>query len=120
MKIEIYRQIENQLIQSDELKDMKTKFESLTAEVNGLSFSTDAQSLLRLDIISHSNNIINFKNYENEVIPLSGTEIANYNNLLKTKLADRYATINEIYFNLREDSNLTYAQAVSVFESLDI
>lgn len=121
MKIKIYNQQDNLLIDNNKLKDIKTQYEYLTADINGVSFETDQQSLLRLDIISHSDNVVNFKTYENKIIPLSGSEIANYLTLLKTKLANRYSIINDIYYDLKEEiGTLTYTHAISVFESLDI
>ena len=94
MKINIYKKIENLPIDTVNLKLLKTEYENLSTEIDSIIFDTDSE--------------------------LSGNQIGDYYIKIKEKLADRYAAINEIYYNLREDFNLTYTKAVSVFQSLDI
>ena len=121
MKINIYKKVENLPIDTVNLKLLKTEYENLSTEIDSIIFDTDSESLKRLDILSvKTNTVYNFKDFNNEVVLLSGNQIGDYYIKIKEKLADRYAAINEIYYNLREDFNLTYTQAVSVFESLDI
>lgn len=121
MKIKIYKKYENLPIDPVELKKLKTEYENLSTEIDGIVFDTDSESLKRLDILSSkTNTVYNFKDFNNDVVLLSGNQIGDYYLKMKEKLADRYNTINEIYYNLREDFNLTSTQAISVFESLDI
>jgi hypothetical protein len=118
MNIDI-KLIETIYLDDENLRELKGIFENSSLTIDSIPFDVDDASLVRLKMISNINDEIEFKDANNNIISLSGSELKNtYIPLIESSLGVRYNLISKRY-NLLKDSlsaqTLTFYDGASAF-----
>jgi len=120
MKIDIKLITDNTLyLDFENLKSLKHYYEDQSIEVDSIYFDVDYISLSRLQMISYLDKIVQFRDANNEIVSLSGSQIKTYIPTIEGKLGERYEKINEFYntykVKLSASEIITHYNAASAF-----
>jgi hypothetical protein len=118
MKIDIKLK-QTEYLNSNNLNDLKLSYENEPLDVDGIYFDVDSLSLQRLKMLSNIEGEIEFKDANNNVLSLSGSELNIYLPKIENELGKRYNRINFIYNiykdKLGQNESITYYNGVSGF-----
>ena len=119
MNIDI-KLIETLYLDYENLRELKVIFENSSITIDSIPFDVDDSSLVKLKMISNINGEIEFKDANNNILSLSGSELKNtYIPLIESNLGTRFNTINNRYNlfknSLSAEEIITYYEGASAF-----
>ena len=93
-----------------------------TAEVGGIVFDIDRESLYRLELLANSPSTIDFVDANNNVIEMQANKLPNYLSAIKIEISENMIKVNKLFNNLKKSdtSNLTNEQVVSAYNGLGL
>jgi hypothetical protein len=114
MNIDI-KLIETLYLDYDNLRELKGIFENSSLTIDSIPFDVDDSSLVKLKMISNINGEIEFKDANNNILSLSGSELKNtYIPLIESNLGTRFNIISKRY-NLFKNS-LSAEEVITFYE----
>jgi len=114
MNIDI-KLIETLYLDYDNLRELKGIFENSSLTIDSIPFDVDESSLTKLKMISNINGEIEFKDANNNILSLSGSELKNtYIPLIESNLGTRFNIISKRY-NLFKNS-LSAEEVITFYE----
>ena len=114
MNIDI-KLIETLYLDYDNLRELKGIFENSSLIIDSIPFDVDESSLTKLKMISNINGEIEFKDANNNILSLSGSELKNiYIPLIESNLGTRFNIISKRY-NLFKNS-LSAEEVITFYE----
>tara|TARA_A100000172_G_scaffold3619_1_gene2229 strand:- start:44641 stop:45060 length:420 start_codon:yes stop_codon:yes gene_type:complete len=119
MNIDI-KLIETIYLDNENLRELKGIFENSPLTIDSIPFDVDDASLVRLKMISNINDEIEFKDANNNILSLSGSELKNtYIPLIESNLGTRFNIISKRYNlfknSLSAEEVITYYEGASAF-----
>ena len=119
MNIDI-KLIETLYLDYDNLRELKGIFENSSLTIDSIPFDVDESSLTKLKMISNINGEIEFKDANNNILSLSGSELKNtYIPLIESNLGTRFNIISKRYNlfknSLSAEEVITYYEGASAF-----
>ena len=93
-----------------------------TAEVGGIVFDIDRESLYRLELLANSPSTIDFIDANNNVIEMQANKLPNYLSAIKIEISENMIKVNKLFNNLKKSdtSNLTDEQVISAYNGLGL
>lgn len=93
-----------------------------TAEVGGIVFDIDRESLYRLELLANSPSTIDFVDANNNIIEMQANKLPNYLSAIKIEISENMIKVNKLFNNLKKSdtSNLTNEQVVSAYNGLGL
>ena len=103
-------------------KHYNTEVLPTTAEVGGIVFDIDRESLYRLELLANSPSTIDFVDANNNVIEIQANKLPNYLSAIKIEISENMIKVNKLFNNLKKSdtSNLTNEQVVSAYNGLGL
>ena len=102
MKIDIKLTQEDLLLTYNNLHNLKLTFENASVTIDNIPFDADQLSLNRLQMLSYLDKEIEFRDRNNNILSLSGSELKTYLPLIENELGVRYEKINKTYNTLKD------------------